>query len=63
MDKSTDAISKDCSHQLLKCRECVAITHLHYLASECAKYCGECHLMDVVQYNAYLFVCFRQIEL
>ena len=56
MDESTDAISKDCGHQLLKCRGCVAITHLHYLASEHAKYCGKHRLMDVFWYNAYLFV-------
>ena len=62
MDKSTDAISKDCSHQSLKHRECIAITHLHYLASECAKYCGEHRLMDVFWYNVYLFVRFRHIE-
>ena len=59
MDESTDAILKDCGHQLLECRGCVAITHLHYLASEHAKYCGECHLMDVFQYNVYLFVHLR----
>ena len=34
MDESTDAISKDCDHQSLERRGCIAITHLHYLASE-----------------------------
>ena len=63
MDESTDAILKDCGHQSLKCRECVAITHLHYLASECAKYCGERHLMDVFWYDADLFIRFGHIEL
>ena len=47
MDESTDAILKDCSHQSLEHRGCVTVTHLHYLASEHAKYCGECCLMDV----------------
>ena len=63
MDELTDAISKDRGHQSLKCRGCIAITHLHYLAPECAKYCGERHLMDVFQYDVYLFVRFRHIEL
>ena len=63
MGELTDAISKDCGHQLLKCRGCVAITHLHYLASECAKYCGKCHLMDVFQYDAYLFIHLGHIKL
>ena len=58
MDKLTDAILKDRCHQLLKRRGCVTITHLHYLASQRAKYCGECRLMDVFWYNAYLFICF-----
>ena len=63
MDELTDAISKDCGHQLPEHRGCVAITHLHYLASERAKYCSKCCLMDVFWYDAYLFVCFRHIEL
>ena len=63
MDESTDAILKDCGHQSLERRGCVTVTHLHYLASEHAKYCGECHLMDVLRHDAYLFVCFGHIEL
>ena len=63
MDESTDATLKDGGHQLLERRGCVAITHLHYLASERAKYCGKCRLMDVFWYDAYLFVCFGHIEL
>ena len=63
MDELTDAILKDCSHQSLKRTGCIAITHLHYLASERAKYCGKCHLMDVLRYDAYLFVHFGHIEL
>ena len=63
MDKSTDAILKDGGHQSLERRGCVAITHLHYLASEHVKYCSKCCLMDVFQYNVYLFVCFRHIKL
>ena len=55
MDKSTDAISKNCGHQSLEHRGCVAITHLHYLASKRVKYCGKRCLMDVFQYDA-LFV-------
>ena len=47
MDDLTDAILEDCGHQLLECRGCIAITHLHYLASKRAKYCSECCLMDV----------------
>ena len=61
MNESTDAILKDSGHQSLECRGCVAVTHLHYLASECAKYCGKCCLMDVFRYDAYLFICFRHI--
>ena len=63
MDESTDAILKDCGHQLLERRGCVAITHLHYLASEHAKYCGKRCLMDMFQYDVYLFVCFGHIKL
>ena len=63
MDESTDAISKDCGDQSLECGGCVAITHLHYLASERAKYCGERCLMDVFRYDAYLFIHFEHIEL
>ena len=63
MDESTDAILKDHGHQLLKHRRCIATTHLHYLASECAKYCGECHLMDVFWYDVYLFICLGHVEL
>ena len=63
MDELTDAIPKDSSHQSLECRGCVAVTHLHYLAPKCAKYCGECRLMDVFRYDAYLFVHFGHIEL
>ena len=62
MDELADAISKDSSHQWLKRRRCITITHLHYLASERAKYCGEHCLMNVFWYDAYLFVCFRHIE-
>ena len=62
MDKLTDAIPEDSSHQSLECRGCVAVTHLHYLAPERAKYCGEHRLMDVFWYDAYLFVCFRHIK-
>ena len=63
MDKLTDAISKDGGHQLLERRGCVAITHLHYLASEHAKYCSEHCLMDMFWYDAYLFIHFRHIKL
>ena len=63
MDELTDAISKDGSHQLLERRGCIAITHLHYLASEHAKYCSKCCLMDVFQYDVYLFIRFGHIEL
>ena len=62
MDELTDALPKDSSHQSLECRGCVAVTHLHYLAPECAKYCGECCLMDMFQYNVYLFIHFGHIE-
>ena len=62
MDESTDAISKDGSHQSLERRGCIAITHLHYLASEHAKYCSEHCLMDVFPYDVYLFVRFGHIE-
>ena len=62
MDKLTDAISKDDGHQLLERRGCIAITHLHYLASKCAKYFSECCLMDVFWYEVYLFICFGHIE-
>ena len=62
MDKLTDVIPKDSGHQLLECRGCVTVTHLYYLAPECAKYCGECHLMDMFQYNAYLFIRFGHIK-
>ena len=58
MDELADAISKDCGHQSLEHRGCIAITHLHYLTSECAKYCGKRRLMDMFQYDVYLFVCF-----
>ena len=63
MDESTDAILEDCGHQSLECRGCIAITHLHYLASERAKYCSKRCLMDVFQYDVYLFVHFGHIEL
>ena len=63
MDESTDAISKDGGHQLLERRGCVAITHLHYLASECAKHCSERCLMDMFWYNVYLFIRFGHIKL
>ena len=63
MDESTDAILKDCGHQSLERRGCITITHLQYLASECAKYCGKHCLTDVFQYNVYLFVRFGNIEL
>ena len=62
MDESTDAILKDSGHQLLEHRGCIAVTYLHYLAPECAKYCGECRLMDMFQYDAYLFIRFGHIE-
>ena len=63
MDELIDAILKDGGHQLLERRGCIVITHLHYLASECAKYCSECCLMDVFRYDAYLFMRFGHIEL
>ena len=62
MDKLTDAILKDSGHQSLECRGCVAVTHLPYLAPECAKYCGKCCLMDVFWYNAYLFIRLGHFE-
>ena len=62
MDESADAIAKDCSHQSLESRGCIAITHLHHLAPECAKDSCECCLMDVLWYNAYLFIYFRHIK-
>ena len=62
MDELADTIMEDCSHQSLESRGCIAITHLHHLAPECAKdSCKHC-LMNVFQYNAYLFICFRHIE-
>ena len=63
MDESTDAISKDDGHQSLEHRGCVAITHLHYLASERAKYCSEHCLMDMFRYDMYLFIRFGHIKL
>ena len=63
MDESADAITKECSHQLLGHRGCIATTHLHHLAPECAKDSCKYCLMDVFQYDAYLFVHFRHIEL
>ena len=63
MDKPTDAIAKDSGHQSLEHRGCIAVTHLHYLAFECAKYCSECCLIDMFWYNAYLFICFGHIKL
>ena len=62
MDKSTDAILKDSGHQSLERRGCVTVTHLHYLAPECAKYCGKHRLMDVFRYDAYFFIRFGHIE-
>ena len=62
MDKLTDTVVKDGGHQSLEGRGCIAISHLHHLAPECAKdSCKSC-LMDVFQYNAYLFVCFGYIN-
>ena len=52
MYESTNAIAKDSGHQLLN----IVVTHLHYLAPECAKYCSKRHLMDMFQYNVYLFI-------
>ena len=63
MDELTDTVTKNGSHQLLESRGCVAITHLHHLAPECAKYCCEHCLMDVFQYDVYVFIHFRHIEL
>ena len=63
MDKSTDAILKDGGHQLLEHKGCIAITHLHYLASERAKHCSERCLMEVFRYDAYLFIHFGHIKL
>ena len=63
MDEPTDAITKDGGHQSLECRGCVAVTHPHYVAPECAKYCSKCHLMDVFWYDAYLFIWFGHLEL
>ena len=63
MDELTDAISKDSSHQLLEHRGCAAVTHLHYLAPECAKYCGKCCLTDMFRYDVYLFIRFGHIKL
>ena len=63
MDEPTDAITKDSSHQLLEHRGCIAVTHLHYLAPKCAKYCSKCCLMDVFQYDAYLFIHLGHIKL
>ena len=48
MDELADAITEDCSHQSLESRGCIAITHLHHLAHECAKDgCKGC-LMDML---------------
>ena len=63
MNESTDAIAKHGGYQLLKPRGYVAVTHLHYLAPEHAKYCSKHHLMDVSQYDVYLFIHFEHIEL
>ena len=62
MDELADTIMEDCSHQLLESRGCIAITHLHHLAPECSRDSCECCLMDMFQYNAYLFIHFRHIE-
>ena len=56
MNELADTIVKDGGHQSLESRGCIAITHLHHLAPECAKdSCKHC-LMDVFWYNAYALV-------
>jgi hypothetical protein len=42
IDQYTDAIAEYCRHQMLECRWCIAVTHLHYLAPVGVQYCGKC---------------------
>ena len=57
MDESADETMKDHCHQSLKCRGHITVTHLHHLAPECAKDCCKHCLMDILWYDAYLFIC------
>ena len=50
------------SHQLLECGGCIAISHLHYLALKCAKYCRECHLADILWPYEHLLIGFCHIQ-
>ena len=50
-------------HQSLESRGCVTITHLHHLAPKGTKDCCESCLVDMLQYDVYLLICFRHIEL
>ena len=63
MHKPSEEISEYSSHQLLKCGGCVAIPHLHYLALKHAKYCGECHLSNVLYSYACLLMSLCHIQL
>ena len=50
------------SHQLLECGGCIAISHLHYLALKCAKYCRECCFADILWSYACLLISFSHIQ-
>jgi len=63
MGDLADAVIKNGCHQALKCWGRVAVSHLHYLAHKCAKYCCKHCLWDQRRVNAYLFICFWHIEL
>ena len=51
------------SRQPLKCRTCIAISHLHYSALKSAKYCRECHFSNILWPYAHLLISLCHIQL
>ena len=62
MYSSSKKFSEYSSHQLLKCEGCISISHFHYSALECAEYCRECHLADILWSYACFLISFSHIQ-
>ena len=59
----SEEFSEYSSHQPLECGGCIAISHLHYSAPKCAKYCRECRFADILWPYAHLLIVFCHIQL
>ena len=63
MYKPSEKVLEYTGHQLLKCRGCIAISHLHYLVLKSAEYCREHCFFDILWPYVCLLISLCHIQL